>query len=252
LGESEEPQICAVADRQTLLGPYDGRRPISVREGDQRWVAPTRYCVHLLCAILLCGPVTVQAWQVPSRAPPASQHSTTLSTLAKPSDAVAQTAQHAPTPEAPIPVENLPSGTQSQPIPHRLELAYLYAYRRRPPPARVRSASPISLFLMGVVPGRTTVIAATEAGAAGRQKQSSHFDDVGGPHPTGGRNARANAGAETSPPRLKVNLGFLFAATGDVEHSLELLGDRAPDGDLSAPTGLSSHTRQMALPPMTP
>jgi hypothetical protein len=59
-------------------------------------------------------------------------------------------------------------------------------------------------------------------------------------------------GTETSPPRLKVNLGFLFAATGDVEHSLELLGDRAPDGDLSALTGLSCHPWQMAVPPMTP
>ena len=42
--------------------------------------------------------------------------------------------------------------------------------------------------------------------------------------------------AETSPPRLKVNLGVLFAATGDLEHSRQLLGDRASDADLSALT----------------
>jgi tetratricopeptide (TPR) repeat protein len=39
--------------------------------------------------------------------------------------------------------------------------------------------------------------------------------------------------ADTSPPRLKVNLGILYAATGDVERSRQLLGDRVSDGDLS-------------------
>jgi Flp pilus assembly protein TadD len=43
-------------------------------------------------------------------------------------------------------------------------------------------------------------------------------------------------GADTSPPRLKINLGILYAATGNVERSRELLGDRVSDGDLAALT----------------
>ena len=42
--------------------------------------------------------------------------------------------------------------------------------------------------------------------------------------------------ADTSPPRLKVNLGILYAATGNVERSRELLGDRVSERDLSALT----------------
>jgi Flp pilus assembly protein TadD len=42
--------------------------------------------------------------------------------------------------------------------------------------------------------------------------------------------------ADGTPPRLKVNLGILYAATGDVERSRQLLGDRVSDGDLSALT----------------
>jgi Flp pilus assembly protein TadD len=39
--------------------------------------------------------------------------------------------------------------------------------------------------------------------------------------------------ADTLPPRLKVNLGLLYAATGNVERSRQLLGERVSDGDLS-------------------
>jgi Flp pilus assembly protein TadD len=42
--------------------------------------------------------------------------------------------------------------------------------------------------------------------------------------------------ADTVPPRLKVNLGILYAATGDAERSRQLLGDRVSDDDLSALT----------------
>jgi Flp pilus assembly protein TadD len=42
--------------------------------------------------------------------------------------------------------------------------------------------------------------------------------------------------ADGSPPRLKVNLGILYAATGNVERSRQLLGDRVSDGDLTALT----------------
>jgi Flp pilus assembly protein TadD len=38
---------------------------------------------------------------------------------------------------------------------------------------------------------------------------------------------------DNSPPRLKVNLGILYAATGNTERSRQLLGDRISDGDLS-------------------
>jgi Flp pilus assembly protein TadD len=39
--------------------------------------------------------------------------------------------------------------------------------------------------------------------------------------------------ADTSPPRLRVNLGILYAATGDAERSRQLLGERVSDADLS-------------------
>jgi Flp pilus assembly protein TadD len=42
--------------------------------------------------------------------------------------------------------------------------------------------------------------------------------------------------ADGSPRRLKVNLGLLYAATGNVERSRQLLGDRVSDGDVSALT----------------
>ena len=40
----------------------------------------------------------------------------------------------------------------------------------------------------------------------------------------------------TAAPRLKVNLGILYAATGDSERSRQLLGDRASDTELLALT----------------
>ncbi len=40
--------------------------------------------------------------------------------------------------------------------------------------------------------------------------------------------------ADTSPQRLKVNLGILYAATGDHDRSRQLLGDRASDGNVEA------------------
>jgi Flp pilus assembly protein TadD len=42
--------------------------------------------------------------------------------------------------------------------------------------------------------------------------------------------------ADGSPQRLKVNLGILYAATGNLEQSRQLLGSRVSDGDLSALT----------------
>ena len=42
--------------------------------------------------------------------------------------------------------------------------------------------------------------------------------------------------AGTAPPRLRVNLGILYAATGDAERSRQILGDRASDTELLALT----------------
>jgi hypothetical protein len=42
--------------------------------------------------------------------------------------------------------------------------------------------------------------------------------------------------ADNLSPRLKVNLGILYAATGHLEQSRQLLGDRVKDNDLSALT----------------
>ncbi len=41
---------------------------------------------------------------------------------------------------------------------------------------------------------------------------------------------------DNSSPRLKANLGILYAATGDTERSRQLLGDRISDGDVSVLT----------------
>ena len=102
------------------------------------------------------------------------QPATTLSTFAKPSDAVAQTAQPAPTPKSPVPVGSLSKATISQPITVqagtgvllRLPQPAATVMSAEPGVARVQPASPTSLFLMGVAPGRTTVIATTDAGQA--------------------------------------------------------------------------------------
>lgn len=48
--------------------------------------------------------------------------------------------------------------------------------------------------------------------------------------------------ADDSPQRLRTNLGILYAATGNLERSRQLLGDRVSDGDLSA------LTRALAVP----
>jgi Flp pilus assembly protein TadD len=44
------------------------------------------------------------------------------------------------------------------------------------------------------------------------------------------------SGVEAAQPRLKTNLGILYAATGDSQRSRELLGDRVSDSDLLALT----------------
>src|SRR5690242_18391284 len=95
-------------------------------------------------------------------------------TFAKPFEAVAQTAQPGPAPAAPAPAGGPSSATISQPITVqagtgvllRLPQAAATVLSAEPSIARVQPASPTSLFLMGVAPGRTTVIATTDAGQA--------------------------------------------------------------------------------------
>jgi Flp pilus assembly protein TadD len=51
--------------------------------------------------------------------------------------------------------------------------------------------------------------------------------------------------ADNSPPRLRVNLGILYAATGDAERSRQLLGNRISDSELSVLTrALASSTAE--------
>ncbi len=163
-----------------------------------------RYCARLLCTILLCGPISVQARNVPSRTSPDGQPTTTLNTLAQRSDAAAQTAQPTPAPDTPVPVGGLSRATQSQPISIqagtgvllRLPQPAATVLSAEPAIARVQPASPTSLFLMGVAPGRTTVIAATEAGTAIVQYDVTVTPGAGGQSP----NASPTAAAGTVTP----------------------------------------------------
>jgi pilus assembly protein CpaC len=96
------------------------------------------------------------------------------STLARPYEAEAQTTRPTPAPGAPVAAVSPSGGTQSQPISVqagtgvllRLPQPAATVLSAEPSVARVQPASPTSLFLMGVAPGRTTVIATTEAGVA--------------------------------------------------------------------------------------
>jgi pilus assembly protein CpaC len=117
----------------------------------------------MLCwfsALLLCGPGHSYA-----QSPPAA---------AKPSIVVAQSAQSTSPPGTPIPAETLSGFAPSQSISVqagtgvllRLPQPAAAVMSAEPAVARVQPASPTSLFLMGVAPGRTTVIATTDAGVA--------------------------------------------------------------------------------------
>lgn len=124
-----------------------------------RWA--TRGVVWLGLAFLLCGPVRV--------------HAASPSSVVQLSDTVAQAAQPRPAaPAVPAQPGTTPVATISQPITVqagtgvllRLPQAAATVMSAEPSVARVQPASPTSLFLMGVAPGRTTVIATTDAGQA--------------------------------------------------------------------------------------
>jgi pilus assembly protein CpaC len=118
-----------------------------------------RYVVGMVTAILLSAPVCAA---VPTPV------------LTKPVDTAAQQAQAVSPPAAQIPGQVPSKATQSQSIAVqagtgvllRLPQPAATVMSAEPSVARVQPASPTSLFLMGVAPGRTTVIATTEAGAA--------------------------------------------------------------------------------------
>src|SRR5689334_25041363 len=136
-----------------------------------------RAVIWLGAAFLLSGLVGVYA------APP--------TTFAKPSAAVAQTAQPGPAPAGPGPAGSLPVATISQPITVqagtgvllRLPQPAATVMSAEPSVARVQPASPTSLFLMGVAPGRTTVIATTDAGQAIVQYDVTVAPGAGGAGP---------------------------------------------------------------------
>ena len=148
-----------------------------------------RCAVRLLGAFLLCGLV--------------GAHAGTPTTLARPSGAVAQTAQPAPSPGTPAPAAAPPVATISQPISVqagtgvllRLPQPAATVMSAEPGVARVQPASPTSLFLMGVAPGRTTVIATTDAGQAIVQYDVTVTPGAGGQAPA----AAAGAPGTISP-----------------------------------------------------
>jgi hypothetical protein len=145
-----------------------------VGDGVQRLTCMLRW----FPALLLCGLGHSYA-----QSPPAA---------AKPSIVVAQSAQSTPPPGTPVPAET-PSGfAPSQSISVqagtgvllRLPQPAATVMSAEPAVARVQPASPTSLFLMGVAPGRTTVIATTDAGAAIVQYNVTVSPGAGGQSPT--------------------------------------------------------------------
>lgn len=118
---------------------------------------PVRSKIRPLPAIVLCGLLSTYA-----------------TALAGPSGPVAQAAPPAPPPGMRAPSGISTTSTHSQSISVQAGTGVLLrlpepaatVMSAEPSIARVQPASPTSLFLMGVAPGRTTVIATTDVGAA--------------------------------------------------------------------------------------
>jgi pilus assembly protein CpaC len=146
-----------------------------------------RRMLRLFAALLLCGL--------------GSSHAQTP-TLAKPSRAVAQSAQPASPPDVPVPAGIPSESAQGQSIAVQAGTGVLLhlpqpaatVMSAEPAVARVQPASPTSLFLMGVAPGRTTVIATTDAGAAIVQYNVTVSPGAGGQLPTASAVAAGAAG----------------------------------------------------------
>jgi pilus assembly protein CpaC len=123
-------------------------------------MCPMKRVASLLSAFLLCGLVNAAA--------------KTSTAFPAPLEAVALTPQPGPPTGTPAPATTPSGSTLSQPISVqagtgvllRLPQPAATVMSAEPAVARVQPASPTSLFLMGVAPGRTTVIATNDAGTA--------------------------------------------------------------------------------------
>lgn len=150
----------------------------------------------VICAALICGFASAHA-EAPQRP---TRSSTPL----------AQAAQPLPPPGTPVSTPGPSRSTQYQPITVQAGTGVLLhlpepaatVMSAEPGVARVQPASPTSLFLMGVAPGRTTVIATTDAGAAIVQYDVTVNPGAGGQSavtiPTGGGAASGTISAATA------------------------------------------------------
>jgi pilus assembly protein CpaC len=140
----------------------------------------------------------------------AGAHAQAQAALAAPSPAMAQSTVAQATQAAPPPAPQVPSrvpsaATQTQPISVqagtgmllRLPQPAATVMSAEPAVARVQPASPTSLFLMGVAPCRTTVIATTDAGAAIVQYDVTVTPAGGGQSPAASAGAPGTISAET-------------------------------------------------------
>ena len=164
-----------------------------------------RCLLGLSFALLLCGLVGASA------APP--------STFGKPSGALAQAPQPTPAPGTPAPPGAPPVATINQPITVqagtgvllRLPQPAATVMSAEPDIARVQPASPTSLFLMGVAPGRTTVIATTDAGLAIVQYDVTVAPGAGGAVPARPHCPRATVTSATASARNSGNIARTVA-----------------------------------------
>ncbi len=144
--------------------------------------------------LLLCGLAGAQA------APPPL--------FAQPAGAVAQAPQTAPAAAPPATISQPITVQAGTGVLLRLPQPAATVMSAEPSIARVQPASPTSLFLMGVAPGRTTVIATTDAGQAIVQYDVTVAPGVGGAGP-----AAAAVPAGTITPAIASAMQATIART---------------------------------------
>jgi pilus assembly protein CpaC len=181
--DSHRARIGRVKKRRwQSVPPWLRQAPLPSRSRRRGW--PTRCVVGLLFALPLCGPGIAHA-----DAPTASINlSGVVAQAAPPAPAPTKLT---PPPGTPAPAATPPVATISQPITVqagtgvllRLPQPAATVMSAEPGVARVQPASPTSLFLMGVAPGRTTVIATTDAGQAIIQYDVTVAPGAGGAAP---------------------------------------------------------------------
>jgi pilus assembly protein CpaC len=164
------------------VSPWLRQAPLPSVARRSGWAA--RCIVRLLFTLPLCGPGIAQA-----DSPTASINlSGVVAQAAPPAPAPTKLT---PPPGTPAPAATSPVATISQPITVqagtgvllRLPQPAATVMSAEPGVARVQPASPTSLFLMGVAPGRTTVIATTDAGQAIIQYDVTVAPGAGGAPP---------------------------------------------------------------------